>query len=119
MAKAQVWRELAKSDIQFDRSKDFVVLKGQRFNRPDITAIALNNDPVTGDGFLGSIRLAQTVRRQYSPMTGLPKVEEEIFVVRDDAGDVWSPLKEWLKEGAVQVVETTIPNAAFTELFGR
>ncbi len=108
---------LAKDDIVVGNG-DFVFLKGRRFSRPDITAIAVNNDTIEGNGILGSLRLAQVVH-QFSPLSGQPAIEEQLFLVQDDAGDSWTSLKKWLKGSRINVVETTIPHGAFMGLFKR
>ena len=117
MAKTLTPSELGKNDIQVE--KDFIILKGKRFSRPNITAIAVNNDTVPDDGIAGSIRLAQVVEGKYNVLSTQPAIEEQLFIVNDDAGDHWNALKTWLRTTSVQIVETTIPNIAFTALFKR
>jgi hypothetical protein len=107
--------ELSRGDIEL--GNDVVTLKGHKFYRPYITAAAINDDTIKGNGTLGGVMLAQETARQYSPSTGLPRIDEQIFVVMDDATEIWDALKVWLKAGSVTVMETRIPNAKFMSLF--
>jgi hypothetical protein len=108
---------LSGNDIRVP-DEDLIILKGQKFYRPFITAAAINDDIVEEDGQLGSLMLAQkSATRGYSGWTGLPDIEEKIFVVEDGAEDAWENLKQWIKRGPVKVMETRIPNVTFKSLF--
>ena len=112
--KSRVYFELHSGDIEVHR--DVVILKGHPFYRPYITAAAVNEDTIAGNGDLGSVMLAQTAP-QVSASTGLPTIVESVFIVKDDASPVWDSLKSWLKGTEVSVMETRLPNAQFTSLF--
>ena len=109
---------LHKNDIQLV-DPDVLVLGQHRFYRPFVTAAAINEDTVPNDGTLGSVRLAQETARQYSRSTGLPATEDRVFVISDDAAELWDALKKWIKKIPIQVLEVRLPNKSFTSLFER
>jgi hypothetical protein len=110
---------LSAKDIQV-LDDDVIVLKGRKFYRPYITAAAVNDDTIEDDGQLGSLMLAQeSAARGYSGWTGLPNIEQKVFIIEDPAKDAWQQLKEWVKGSSVKIIETRIPNIKFTSLFER
>lgn len=114
----ELLQKLSKDDIQL-LDEDIVMLKGHRFYKPYIKRAAINDDTIQGNGDLGSIMLAQESAHGYSGFTGLPKTDQQVFIVLDDAKEIWEALRIWLKASSVQIMETRIPNEKFTSLFQR
>ena len=114
MAIFRIFSELSTEDIQID--PDVLVLKGVRFYRPYITAAAINEDTIAGNGKLGGIMLAQTSPHA-SMSTGLQGIDEQVFIVKDEAQEKWDAVKSWLRQTEAKVLETRIPNEKFTTLF--
>ena len=45
-----------------------------------------------------------------STSTGLQGIDEQVFIIKDEAQGKWDALKSWLRQTDANVLETRIPN---------